>query len=104
MVANKGIEDVFKTFGHKHCTRTKELISALNSFSLKTTSSKLSRLKNDIPLPAKAILKIKWHNKGSHWVVLNCGMIYDPASGTCDIENYKSSINGKITSYLEIAP
>lgn len=102
MITGKPIEKIVRIFGHSHCTSTKELIRALKPYWFRTTSTRLIRIKKETVLPPLAILKITWEAGGSHWVVLNDGMVYDPAYGTTDYTNHIEAINGKPTSYLEI--
>lgn len=101
IVSGITIDESVRRFGHKHGTKTKELIAVLCDLGFITTP-KLIRLSPCQKLPHLCILKVRWA-KGSHWVVYNNGIIMDPAHGLYEYSNKTIKIlGGKFSSYLGI--
>lgn len=87
-----------KKIGHKHGTKTKELIKVL-----KIKQKRLTVINSKAQLPNVGVLKVSYGSGNWHWVVKYYNQILDP------IEKNKIPIklflkNNKVTSYLEYLP
>jgi hypothetical protein len=102
MIANISIEESMQGFGHTHCTTTKEVVRVLRNFKITCSQSRLIRISKTNTIPPLGLLKIKWNSKGSHWVVVENGFIYDPAHGIYAYSEAEKAINGKITSFIPL--
>lgn len=86
-----------EAMGHMRSTSTKQVVSVLRRFGC-TVEDHLTVLRKN-PLPASGTYLVKLcYDKGSHWVVLHEGQIYDPAHGM----NPALHSGWRYTSYLKI--
>lgn len=103
-ISGKSLKEIVKIVGHKHGTKTKELISILQKFGF-SPDSKLRVVKKDKLVPKFCILKLKYKDRSSwHWVVYKDRVIYDPALGkfnSKDFYNHHKKTT-RISSYLDI--
>lgn len=100
MVCGFTLDQSISLVGKRGLTKTKDLTPVINQFY--NTNSCLTRLKKIEDLPTQGLLKVTWKSKGSHWVLIRDGFIYDPAFGCLDLHQYATTIRGKITSFLEL--
>jgi hypothetical protein len=99
MIVGRTLEAVIMVFGHRHATKTRELVSALREYGFRC-EDRLTRKRKGLPFPKLCIVKVLWHAAGSkrlqsHWVMYWDGEFYDPA----ECEAWKK---GKMSSFLEI--
>lgn len=102
MILGISLAKAKKLIGHNGKTTIEELIQCLvDQFNC---SNKLARFGENKGLPYRAIVRVTWNNRGSHWVLKNGKYIYDPALGKFIADNYTRWIRnaGRITSYCEI--
>lgn len=89
----------------KGATNMRHLVGPLSD-KFMIPEKKLTRIRVDQSLPDRAIVRVRWNAKESHWVVKDGDIIHDPAFGSVTMESYLSAINdigGRMTSYFLIA-
>lgn len=98
MVAGVSIEKVIGAIGHRHSTKTREIVAALKALGVEC-DPRLKRFKNpllELRTMKIAIIKVRFNGRlMGHWVVWNDGKILDPAG------NAATKI-GRWTSFLRI--
>lgn len=102
MLIGIGMAKVVLSTGKTRGTNLKDLLPLLKT-KYHINQARLQRVTNNHWLPDLALLKVTWH-KGSHWVIKNSEMIYDPGSGIIGLDEYKDYIahRGRITSFLSL--
>jgi hypothetical protein len=98
-ILNISLEDSIALIGHKHGTRTKELIR-----HFPTDSDRLSKAGIDFYF---ALCKVHFEDqKQTHWIVYKDGMVYDPVIGKyIAFERWKTitaQSGARITSGIKI--
>lgn len=101
------LEESVKAFASKGGTRTRQVISVIQSFGVDMDYKPLQLIKKDSTLPETCIIKIVWEGKKrSHWILKKGNVVHDPsyASPCTDFSVYNSWLKeyGKMTSYLEL--
>ena len=105
MLGNITIEEAVKIMGKTGCTRTKDVIQALEKIGLKAGSDRLLRIPKNWIKPELCIVHIGFgkHWK-KHWTLWNGqeGCFYDPAIKTKIIEPFYEDGGARKLSYLEV--
>jgi len=98
MLCGITLDQAIKEIGHKHGTRTAELVRVLRRYGWKIGyHGRLRKISIKSVFPKATIFKMRCiYNHESHWIVVVDGKIFDPA---CE-----GSVTGfgRLTSFLEI--
>lgn len=80
MILHLGLSEAVEEVGHKHSTKTKDLVKVLDRYGI-VNSGRLKVCRRDRMRPKCRIAKLRRRNKygGWHWVVCWKGNFYDPS-------------------------
>ena len=106
VLTDKPVEEIYQLVGHKHCTKTRELIDALAKLGLVTTSRCIPATRF-VEIPHLALVQVHEKNRsGWHWIAMSDGRVYDGnLPGDISLGNYQLYLRDcgrRITSYLPV--
>lgn len=100
MLAGLTLDEACAMVGHRHCTRTRELVAVLHKLGFSTSHPfRCHVYRRGTQLPGLALVQARNSTKtGWHWMVHCEGMLYDPAGGVYPVEN----CGGRLRAYLSL--
>jgi hypothetical protein len=102
---NVSLDYSIMLIGKKGKTTIKDLVKPLTmAYTLLWVKLKIVGKQ---PLPELCIVRVRWTEKQSHWVLKDSNQIHDPAIGTYSIDIYSKwleDIGAKFTSYFPLQP
>lgn len=106
MVRGLSLERAVEIISHRHGTRTRELVSALDGHALHTRLTVIGR-RALLGLPDPCVLKVCWEEKSrSHYVLRSGTFVHDPTFPIpLDLlywAGWVSKMEGRITSFLPV--
>lgn len=103
MVLGLSLDEACDRMGHRHGTRTRELVKALGPAALDTSLTRISRRH---PMPHTCVLKVRWNGSHrSHFVLKVDSDIHDPVlTGPVTLEGWSQVLkeSGRVTSFLPV--
>ena len=102
MICGVPVQDVIDYLGHSHGTKYPEFVKALRHFG-KQTADTFIPYKSRHYMTKVCIMVVNWKGKGSHAVVYNDGLLYDPGyDGVVEFDNKHYMYRGEIITHLNI--
>lgn len=102
MICDVPVKDVIDYLGHHHGTKYHEFVKALRHFGKQTADDFIS-YKSRHYMTKVCIIVVKWKYKGSHAVVYNDGLLYDPGYDyLIEIDSKPYMKHGEIVTHLNI--
>ena len=106
MLTGESLSKVINLVGHRHGTRTRELVKVLRrlGFDCPDRLKHTKKIEAALSKVSRALVKIKWDWRSSwHWVAWADGLIFDPGYsvplGSFSSFSYRG---GRATSYLAV--
>lgn len=102
MLTGVTLDAAAATMGHRHGTRTREVVAALGAVA---AGHRLTTLRRRREPPSPALCKVTW-KRGSHWVIWAAPDVYDPdlpAPLNQDVWLCRlARVGGRVTSFLPL--
>lgn len=102
MIKGISLDEVINYINKKGSTTVDDLVKGLDH---RVLNEHLIRVSKNNPLPEYCIVRVKWNEGGSHWVVKNKKWIYDPFYGKVNFVGYEQWLKdgtGRFSSYVEL--
>jgi hypothetical protein len=107
MLTGASLSKVINLLGHRHGTKTKELVKVIRrlGYDCPDRLHHVKGVRYALASVERALVKISWeHTSSWHWVAWADDLIFDPGSenplGNFSLYEY---LGGRATSYLEIS-